>query len=42
MDYTINYLINILNNIKNYPYGIRHTEHYLKKSNDRDVDLEFG
>ena len=41
MDYTINYLINILNNIKNNPYGIRHTEHYLKKSNDRDVDLNL-
>lgn len=39
MDYDINYLIEVLNKIKNNPYGIRHTNHYLKKSAYRGVDL---
>lgn len=39
MGYNINYLIDVLNNIKSNPYGIRHTGHYLKKSAYRDVDM---
>ncbi|MBQ2654139.1 MAG: hypothetical protein IJF83_14270 [Methanobrevibacter sp.] len=39
MDYAINYLMEVLNKIRNNPYGIRHTNHYLKRSTYRDVDL---
>ena len=41
MDYDINYLMEILNNIKSNPYGIRHTSHFLKRAAYRDVDLNF-
>ena len=41
MDYGINYLIDVLNNLKSNPYGIRHTNHYLKKSAYRDVDMNL-
>ena len=41
MGYNIDYLIDVLNNIKSNPYGIRHTDHYLKKSAYRDVDMNL-
>ena len=39
MGYNIDYLIQILNTIKNNPYGIRHTNHFLKRGTYRDVDI---
>ena len=39
MDYDINYLMETLNKIKNNPYVIRDTDHYLRRSAYRDVDL---
>ena len=41
MDYNIDYLIITLKKIRDNPYGIRHTNHYLKKSTHRDVDIEI-
>ena len=29
----------ILNNLKNNPYGIRHSNHFLKRARYRDVDI---
>ncbi|WP_407393611.1 hypothetical protein [Methanobrevibacter sp.] len=41
MDYDIKYLINVLKKIRNNPYGIRDTNHYLKRSTYRDVDVNL-
>ena len=41
MDYDINYLMQILNKIKDNPYGIRHTNHFLKRVTYCDIDMNL-
>ncbi|MBQ6098500.1 MAG: hypothetical protein IJL02_01385 [Methanobrevibacter sp.] len=41
MSYDINYLMQTLKNIKDNPYGIRYTSHFLKRSFYRNVDMDL-
>ncbi|WP_458456570.1 hypothetical protein [Methanobrevibacter sp.] len=41
MGYDLKCLMEVLNNIKNNPYGIRNTGHYLKRSTYRNVDINL-
>lgn len=41
MDFDIGYLMETLNKLKSNPYGIRHTNHYLRRLTYRDVDFDM-
>ena len=38
LNYDINYLQKVLFNLCNNPYGIKYSNHYLRKSYQRDID----